>query len=78
MTIHEIKRRVKSGDANNPFFFSRDTLRFFGQTLRSFKVRKQPDGRYKISAPMYYGRSGEKAGDTVRFFDPTSNTLSIS
>ena len=49
-------------------------MRFFGQTMRSFSVRKQDDGRYKISAPMRNG-SGETMGETVRYFNPVNNQL---
>ena len=37
MTIHEIKERTKK---TNPHFFSRDTMKFFNQTLKDFKVKK--------------------------------------
>lgn len=65
MTIYEIKRRTAD---TSPYFFCPETLRFFRQTMRSFKVRKQPDGRYRISAPMPHGQ-------TVRFFNPENNEL---
>lgn len=65
MTIYQIKRLTAQ---TSPYFFSRKTLSFFGQTMRSFSVRKQKDGRYKISAPMPYG-------ETVRYFNPINNEL---
>jgi hypothetical protein len=71
MTISEIKRRTQE---TSPYFFSKDTMRFFGQTMRSFSVRKQDDGRYKISAPMR-NSSGETMGETVRYFNPVNNQL---
>ena len=71
MTISEIKRRTQE---TSPYFFSEDTMRFFGQTMHSFSVRKQDDGRYKISAPMRNG-SGETMGETVRYFNPVNNQL---
>ena len=46
MTIYEIKQRTKK---TAPYFFSKDTMRFFGQTLKDFKVSKQNDGRFKIT-----------------------------
>ena len=71
MTIYEIKELTKE---TAPYFFSRDTMRFFGQTLKSFRVKKQLDGRYKISA-----RSGQTLLDgthwTIRFFNPENNEL---
>jgi hypothetical protein len=70
MTIYEIKSRTQE---TAPYFFSRDTLRFFGQIMKSFSVRKQPDGRYKISAPMHDGQ--RQVGTTVRYFNPQNNEL---
>lgn len=63
MTIYEIKRATKE---KAPYFFSRDTLRFFGQTMRSFKVRESPGGRAFIYSPSYY--RGKLTGYTFREF----------
>lgn len=49
MTIYEIKERVNQ---TAPYFFTSHTMKCFGQTMKSFKVQKQNDGRYYISAPM--------------------------
>lgn len=73
MNIYEIKRLTAE---TSPYFFTKDTLRFFGQTMRSFRVKKQPDGRYKISAPML--DNGVKRGETVRFFNPSNNELELT
>jgi len=73
MTIYEIKQRTQ---ATSPYFFSRDTLKFFGQTLRMFRVYKQPEGNYLITCPMY-DRSGKKVGQTERIFNPETNTLTL-
>ena len=70
MTIYEIKRLTKK---TAPYFFSKDTLRFFGQTLKDFKVYKQKDGRFKIIAPS--GPNWSNALQTVRFFNPLNNKL---
>lgn len=48
-TIYDIKYDTQG---KSPYFFSRDTLKFFGQTMRSFHVRKSPSGRIFIYAPM--------------------------
>ena len=73
MTIHDIKA-LSHDDA--PHFFSRQTLRFFGQTMRSFSVRKAADGRrYLVTAPVII--DGRHAFDTARYFDPETNTLSL-
>ncbi len=71
MTISEIKKATLE---TSPYFFTRETLRFFGQRMSSFSVKKQPDGRIKISAPMF-DRSGKNMGDTIRFFNPSNNQL---
>lgn len=71
MTIQEIKIRTSE---TSPYFFSADTLKFFGQRLSSFKVKKQSDGRYKISAPIHDHR-GTYMGETIRFFNPDNNNL---
>ena len=75
LTIQEIKERTKD---TAPYFFSPDTLRFFGQNLRSFSVTHiqegQHKGKYLISAPSYDSR-GVYMGQTKRVFDPVNNTL---
>ena len=71
MTIYEIKRRTEE---TAPFYFSRGTLKFFGQTLKSFSVQKQSTGLYRISAPII-DRDGRDMGLSVRYFNPDTNTL---
>ncbi len=70
MTIYDIKRL---SEADAPHFFDRKTLKFFGQTMRSFRVAKMEDGRYRISAPII--NSNLRVGETVRFFNPVNNKL---
>lgn len=70
MTIYDIKNLTRD---TAPYFFSRKTLKFFGQTLRSFSVHKQKDGRYRINAPMM--ADGKYMGETVRYFNPVNNEL---
>tara|TARA_R100001443_G_scaffold8555_1_gene17941 strand:- start:1608 stop:1823 length:216 start_codon:yes stop_codon:yes gene_type:complete len=65
-TIYEIKRLTKD---KAPYFFSRDTMRFFGQTLKDFKVGSFKDGRFKITAKSWGGN------ETVRYFNPKTNDL---
>ena len=72
MTIYQIKQRTLQ---NSPYFFTRKTMQFFGQTMRSFSVKKQPDGRYLISAPMIDRHTGRRMGETKRFFNPDTNEL---
>jgi len=71
MTIYEIKRLTAE---TSPYFFSHDTMKFFGQTLRSFSINKQSDGRYLISAPMR-DFTGKIIGYTTRYFNPLNNEL---
>lgn len=70
MTIYEIKQRTKK---TAPYYFSRDTMRFFGQTLKDFSVIKQKDGRYRICA---LNKNAPTANDfTVRYFNPINDKL---
>lgn len=71
MTIYEIKAKTAE---TAPYYFSTKTLKFFGQTMRSFSVRKQLDGRFLISAPMK-DRLGKIVGQSERFYNPTNNKL---
>jgi hypothetical protein len=48
-TIQEIEEATL---AKSPYFFSAKTLKFFGQTMRSFKVCKSPQGKVFIYAKM--------------------------
>lgn len=48
-TIYQIKRDV----TNAPFYFKRETMRVYGQTLRMFSVHRVDKARFLISAPMY-------------------------
>lgn len=70
MTISQIKAATAQ---TSPHFFDRKTLKFFGQTMASFKVYKQANGTFKISAPMRM--NGKVIGYTERIFDPTTNEL---
>jgi len=49
-TIVEIKQATRK---NAPHFFDRATLKFFGQTMHSFKVIRSPGGRVFVFAPRY-------------------------
>lgn len=78
MTIYEIKRRL--GD-EAPHFFSRNTLRFFGQTMKDFRVYKQKDGRFLFTAPIRERTrfSGSEIwatiGYTRKVFNPETNRI---
>ena len=70
MTIYEIKKRTAE---TSPYFFSRGTLKFFGQRMKDFRVTKHDGGKYLISAPSYW--DGKLMGYTRRVFNPTTNKL---
>lgn len=72
MTIYEIAERTK---AKQPYFFSKDTMRFFGQTMSKFRVKKQSGGKYLIYCPMKDRRTGKHIGMTERLFNPETNDL---
>jgi len=74
MTIQEIKAATSK---TLPYFFSKDTLKWFGQTLESFKVYEQKDGRFLIEAPMLDRSSGRNMGTTKRYFNPKNNDLEL-
>ena len=69
-TIYDIKYLTKE---SLPYYFSRDTLKCFNQTLKDFYVHPLHKGHYKISAPSYWG--GKLMGVTIMYFNPISNTL---
>jgi len=71
MTIYEIKKRTKE---TAPYFFSRHTMRFFGQAMKDFSVKKQNDGRYKICAQI---KAAKSKIFTIRFFNPINNKLEL-
>jgi len=70
MDIYEIKKRTK---VTSPYFFSKETMRFFGQTLKDFKVYKQKDGRFLIVAQS--GKNWTEKHYTKRLFNPLTNKL---
>lgn len=72
MTIYEIKRRTEE---TAPEFFTRQTLKFFGQTLKDFRVYKMDGKNYLITAPMRM--RGEIIGHTRRLFNTDTNKLQL-
>ena len=72
MTIYEIKKRVSE---TLPYYFSRSTMKFFGQTMRGWSLAKQPDGRIRISQPIRDLSTGKVQGETIRYFNPLTNKL---
>lgn len=78
MTIYEIKRRLED---TAPQYFSRETMKFFGQTMKDFRVYKQEDGKFLMVAPIRERTrfSGSEiwatTGQTRRVFNPETNKL---
>jgi hypothetical protein len=72
MTIYEIKRRAEE---TAPEFFTRQTLKFFGQTLKDFRVYKVDNKNYLITAPMRM--RGKVIGHTRRLFNTDTNKLQL-
>jgi len=71
MTIYEIKRQV----TNAPHFFTRNSMKFFNQTLKDFSVYKmdtEGDALYRIAAPMT-NNQGRNVGQTIRIFNSVTN-----
>jgi hypothetical protein len=67
MTISQIKKLTAETE---PYYFSRKTMRWWGQRMSDFSVSKCEDGRYLIQAPSKYGES-------VRYFNPSNNELEL-
>lgn len=72
LSIYDIKRLSAE---KAPYFFSTKSMKFFGQTMRSFSVTKYPEGKYLICAPMIDKTTGRKMGETKRVFNPQTNEL---
>ena len=70
LTIYNIKRLTAE---TSPFFFDRKTLKFFGQRMNSFKIYKQADCRYLVTAPIII--NFKQIGTTERYFNPITNEL---
>lgn len=75
-TIYEIKRLTAE---TSPYFFSRQSLKFFKQTMKSFRVTKVPEGKFLIRAEIgnLFPNSTcyHRKEYTVRLFNPITNTL---
>ena len=69
-TVNQIRESLALG----PYFFSRDTLRFFGQTISSFKTEWHDSNIVRIYAPMK-DSSGDRIGTTERFIKIENDKL---
>ena len=81
MTIYEIKEQTKK---TAPHFFSKDTMKFFNQRLKDFKVKKLNETEYLIYAPTYWYNNcesieeiinGRLMGYTMRIFNTITKEL---
>lgn len=70
MNIYSIQELTKK---TAPYFFSKDTMRFFHQTMGKWKVQ-QVGERYRISQTIR-DNTGANMGMTVRYFNPVTNEL---
>jgi hypothetical protein len=66
LTIEEIAEAVTE---TAPMYFDKETLAFWGQRLRSFKVKRFDNVRFLIEAPRKTG------GVSRRLFNPFTNRL---
>ena len=69
-TIYEVAELTSE---TSPYFFSKKSMKFFGQKMSSFKIYKQDDGRYLITAPVIM--NGKEVSRTQRYFNPETNEL---
>ena len=56
-------------DAHSPYYFSKNTLKFFGQTITGFKLKRMEDGRIRMTQKTKHGT------ESVRFFNPQNDKL---
>jgi hypothetical protein len=68
LTIYDIKRAVEE---KSSFFFSRQSMKFFGQKMADFSVRRHGVDKFYISAKWGKGI----AGKTERIFNPFTGEL---
>ena len=54
MTLPDIYQIQDDTKEKSPYFFSHDTLHFFGQNMGSFRIVKSPQGKIFIYAPSYW------------------------
>lgn len=66
--------QIKQSGVLGEHFFSRDTLRFFGQSMRSFRTQwsDRDNGVVCLMAPMF-DRDGTCMGTTRRFIQVNGN-----
>ena len=73
MNIYQIEELTKK---TSPYFFSKSSMKFFGQTMSKFRIKQQTDGRWLISQAMKNNKR-EVVGYTERYFNPKNNELEL-
>ncbi len=68
-TIYEIKRRTAE---TAPYFFERGSMKFWGQTLKDFKVERTAEPN-----KFFIWAKSEKCGVTRRIFNAITNELEL-
>ncbi len=67
-SIHDVKHHTES-TGDNPHFFTRKSMKFFGQSMKDFHVGRTKGSYFKISAPSRHGST------TERYYDPKKGAL---
>ena len=64
-TVQTIRESLALG----PYFFSKDTLKFFGQTMRSFRVEWHEKEKGIVRLFAHMKSDGKRVGTTERLID---------
>ena len=72
MKIYEIKKRTEK---SNPSFFSKNALKFFGQKMNDFHVKKTKKSNLFYIYAQLKDYKGTVRGLTERLFDSNTNEL---
>lgn len=72
MTIYEIKKRTEK---SSPYFFKRNALKFFGQKMNDFHVKKTKKSNLFYFYAQIKDYRGVLRGLTERLFDSHTNEL---
>ena len=72
MTIYEIKKRTEK---SSPYFFTRNTLKFFGQKMKDFHVKKTKKSNLFYIYAQIKDYQGVRRGLTEQLFDSNTNDL---
>ena len=74
-TVYEIE---KATIKKSPYFFKRNTMNFFGQTMDSFEIERMTETIFELTAPMIDRSTGRQMGITQRFFSYLTEDLHLS